>query len=164
MALKWRENEMKTVTHVYAHFVTHVFAPCHEGTCSILCKVRMYGPVTCCQLLSVYPSSPSAPLPCQPAPHPFLHLRSQPGPIVGIAALTNALGLRRVGVNDSGQSAQTEASRHRHADFTDHFAGVTSNNGCPEDFIPTFSDMQFHKTIFLTVQNRAVYLLKLAHV
>jgi len=30
MALKWRENEMKTVTHVYAHFVTHVFAPCRE--------------------------------------------------------------------------------------------------------------------------------------
>jgi hypothetical protein len=22
---------MKTVTHVYAHFVTHVFAPCREG-------------------------------------------------------------------------------------------------------------------------------------
>ena len=31
MALKWRGNEMKTVTHVYAHFVTHVFAPCREG-------------------------------------------------------------------------------------------------------------------------------------
>jgi hypothetical protein len=28
MALKRPENEMKTVTHVYAHFVTHVFAPC----------------------------------------------------------------------------------------------------------------------------------------
>jgi len=31
MALKWPGNEMKTVTHVYAHFVTHVFAPCREG-------------------------------------------------------------------------------------------------------------------------------------
>ena len=31
MALKWRGNEMKTVTHVYAHFVTHVLAPCREG-------------------------------------------------------------------------------------------------------------------------------------
>ena len=31
MALKWRANEMKTVTHVYADFVTHVLAPCREG-------------------------------------------------------------------------------------------------------------------------------------
>src|SRR5882724_2466922 len=112
----------------------------------------MYCPVTCCQLLSVYPSSPLAPLPCQPAAHPFLNLRSQPGPIVGIAALTNGLGLRRVGVNDGGQSAQTEASCHRHADFTDHLAGMACYDGCSEDFIPAFSDMQFHKTIFLTVQ------------
>src|SRR5437667_3610288 len=117
----------------------------------------MYGPVMCCQLLSVYRGSPSSPLPCQPAPHPFLNLRSQPGPIVGIAALTNGLGLRRVGVNDGGQSAQTEASRHRHADFTDHFPGVTSNDGCPEYFIPAFSDMQFHKTVLFAVHNSATH-------
>src|SRR6266568_7627962 len=121
----------------------------------------MYCPVSCCQLLSVYRGSPSAPLPCQPAAHPFLNLRSQPGPIVGIAALTNGLGLRRVGVNDGGQSAQTEASCHRHADFTDHFAGVTSNDGCAEDFIPAFPDMQFHKTVFLALQKSAIHILKL---
>src|SRR6266498_6074301 len=124
----------------------------------------MYCPVTCCQLLSIHCGSPSSPLPCQPAAHPFLHRRSQPSPIVGIAALTNGFGLRRVGVNDGGQSAQTQASRHRHADFTDHFAGVTSNNGCPEDFIPTFSDMQFHKTFSFAVQNSSIHILKLAHI
>src|SRR6058998_917580 len=107
----------------------------------------MYCPVTCCQLLSIHCGSPSAPLPCQPAPHPFLHRRSQPGPIVGIAALTNSLGLRRVGVNDGGQSAQTEASCHRHADFADDLAGMARNDGCSEDFIPALSDMQFHKTV-----------------
>src|SRR6266568_1977261 len=108
----------------------------------------MYCPVTWCQLLSIGRGSPSTSLPRQPAPHPFLHRRSQPGPIVGIAALTNGLGLRRVGVNDGGQSAQTEARCHRHADFTDHFAGVTSNDGCAEDFIPAFSDMNFTKPSF----------------
>src|SRR5258706_363977 len=117
----------------------------------------MYFPVTCRQLLSVHRGSPSAPLPCQPASHPFLHRRSQPGPIVGIAALTNGFGLRRVGVNDGGQSAQTEASRHRHADFTDHLASVTSNDGCPEDFITAFSDMQFHETLFFAVQNSPIH-------
>src|SRR5437879_3253183 len=89
---------------------------------------------------------PSAPLPCQPAPDPFLHLWSQPGPIVGIATLTNGFGLRRVGVNDRGQFAQTEASRHRDTDFTDHLPGMTRYDGCAEDFIPAFPDMQFHKT------------------
>src|SRR5439155_8453665 len=107
--------------------------------------------------------SPSASLPCQPATHPLLHGRGEPGPIVGIATLTNGFGLRRVGVNDRGQSAQTKASRHRHADFTDHFAGVTRNDGCSEDFIVPFPDVEFHKTIFLTVQNGAIHLLELPH-
>src|SRR2546422_250483 len=124
----------------------------------------MYCPVTCSQLLSVYRGSPSAPLPCQPAPHPFLNRRSQPGPIVGIATLTNGFGLRRVWVNYRGQSAQPEASRHGHTDFADHLAGMARNDGCSEDFIVPFPDVEFYKTIFLTVQNRAVHLLKLAHV
>ena len=31
MPRKSGRNEMKSVTHVYAHSVTHVFAPCREG-------------------------------------------------------------------------------------------------------------------------------------
>jgi dTDP-4-amino-4,6-dideoxygalactose transaminase len=31
-------------------------------------------------------------------------------------------------VNDRSQFAQPDASRHRHADFTDHFAGVTRDD------------------------------------
>src|SRR5947199_1393706 len=93
----------------------------------------------------------SASLPRQPAPHPFLHLRSQPGPIVGIATLANGFGLRRIGVNDRGQFAQTEASRHRHADFTDHFAGMARHDGGAEDFIAPLPDVVLYKTVFLSV-------------
>src|SRR6267154_3975036 len=106
----------------------------------------------------------SASLPRQPAAHPFLHLRSQPGPIVGIATLTNGFGLRWVGMNYRGQSAESEASRDRHTDFADHLSGMSRNDGCSEDFIVPFPDVEFHKTICLTVQNRAVHLLELAHV
>jgi hypothetical protein len=31
MSVKRPRSEMKTVTHVYAHCVTHVCAPCREG-------------------------------------------------------------------------------------------------------------------------------------
>src|SRR3989441_894821 len=88
----------------------------------------------------------------------------QSGPIVSIAALAERFGLRRVRVNDRSQFAQPDASRHRHTDFADHLAGMARNDGCSEDFIVPFPDVEFHKTIFLTVQNRAVHLLELAHV
>src|SRR5438132_3109681 len=67
-------------------------------------------------------------------------------------------------MNHRSQSAQADASRHRHTDFTDHLAGMACNDGCSEDFIVPFPDVEFHKTIFLTVQNRAVHLLELADV
>jgi len=105
-----------------------------------------------------------ASLPRQPAAHPFLHRGGQSGPIVSIATLAERFGLRRVRVNDRGQFAQPDASRHRHTDFADHLAGMPRNDGCSEDFIVPFPDVEFHKTIFLTVQNRAVHLLELAHV
>src|SRR5216683_7869059 len=95
----------------------------------------------------------SASLPRQPAAHPFLHRRGQSGPIVSIAALTERFGLRWVRMNHRSQFAQSDASRHRHTDFADHLAGMTRHDGCSEDFIVPFPDVEFHKTIFLTVQN-----------
>src|SRR6267378_3594948 len=106
----------------------------------------------------------SASLPRQPAAHPFLHRGGQAGPIVSIAALAERFGLRRVRVNDRSQFAQPDASRHRHTDFADHLAGMARNDGCSEDFIVPFPDVDFHETIFLTVQNRAVHLPELPHV
>src|SRR6266850_4377616 len=84
----------------------------------------------------------SASLPRQPAAHPFLHLRSQPGAIVGIATLTNGFGLRWVGMNYRGQSAESEASLHRRTDFADHLAGMARHDSCSEDFIVPFPDVR----------------------
>src|SRR5262245_54569189 len=103
----------------------------------------------CRMLAAMVRASPS--LPSQPPAHPFLDGRTEPGPIVGIAALADRFGLRRVRVNDGSQFAQPHASRHRHADFADHLAGVTSNDGCSEDFIAAFPDLDFHEAIFFTV-------------
>src|SRR6266540_263008 len=85
-------------------------------------------------------------LPRQPAAHPFLHRGGQSGPIVSIAALAERFGLRRVRVNDRSQFAQPDASRHRHTDFADHLAGMARNDGCSENFIVPFADVEFHKT------------------
>src|SRR5882724_6598521 len=41
---------------------------------------------------------------------------------------------------------------------------MARNDGCSKVFIVPFPDVEFHKTIFLTVQNRAVHLLELADV
>src|SRR5437899_13080161 len=41
---------------------------------------------------------------------------------------------------------------------------MARNDGCSEDFIVPFPDVEFHKTILLTVQNRAVHFLELAQV
>src|SRR5688500_16189342 len=106
----------------------------------------------------------SASLPCQPTAHPLFNCRGESRPIVSIAALADRFGLRGVRVNDGSQFAQSDASRHRDTDFADHLAGVTRNDGCSQNFIAAFPDVDFHKTIFLTVQNRAVDLPELAHV
>ena len=99
-------------------------------------------------------------LPRQPAAHPFLHGGCQSGPIVSIAALAEGFGLRGVWVNDGSQFAQADARGHRHTDLADHLAGVARDDGCAEDFIATFPDVEFHETIFLAVQDRAVNVLK----
>src|SRR5439155_23374059 len=60
--------------------------------------------------------------------------------------------------------AQTHPSRHRHADFTNHLSGVTRHDGSAENFIAPLADVEFHETLFLTVQYSAVHLLELAHI
>src|SRR5258708_6206097 len=58
-------------------------------------------------------------------------------------------------MNHRSQFAQADSRCHRHTDFTDHLAGMARYDGCSEEF---------HKTIFLTVQNGAVHVLDLAQV
>src|SRR5262249_26857945 len=51
----------------------------------------------------------SASLPRQPPPHPLLDCWRKPGPIVGIATLTEGFRLRRVRMNDGSEFPQTDA-------------------------------------------------------
>src|SRR6185369_1087345 len=102
--------------------------------------------------------------PGQPAAHPFFYGGGQSGPIVSIAALSERLGLRRVRMNHGSQFTQADPGRHRNTDLADHFAGMSGNDGCSEDFVAPFSDVEFHKAILLAVQHRAVDVLELAHV
>src|SRR4030095_6894048 len=79
--------------------------------------------------------SASASLPRQPPPHPLLDCWSKPGPIVGIATLTEGFRLRRVRMKDGSEFPQTDASRHRHTDFTDHLPSMARHDGRPADCI-----------------------------
>src|SRR5262245_43090276 len=108
--------------------------------------------------------SASASLPRQPPPHPLLDCWRQPGPIVGIATLTEGFRLRRVRMNDRSEFPQTDASRHRHTDFTDHLPSMARHDGRPEDCIAPLPDVHFHETLLLTIQDGAVHLLEIAHV
>src|SRR5262245_22878439 len=97
------------------------------------------------------PRFASASLPRQPAAHPLLHCRREPGPIVSVAALTDSLGLGWVRMNDGSQFAQADPTRHRHTDLTDHLAGMARHDRCSQDFIPPLSHVEFHETVFLAV-------------
>src|SRR5690348_16899345 len=106
----------------------------------------------------------SAPLPGQPARHPLLYSGCQAGSVVRIATLAESFCLSRVRMNYRSEFAQTDASRHCHADFTNHLARMPRHYSRAQDFIMLFSDVKFHETLFLTVQNSAIHLFELTDV
>src|SRR4029450_1312760 len=67
-------------------------------------------------------------------------------------------------MNHGSAFPQTDPSRHRHTDFTDHLPSMARHDGRPEDVIAPLPDMELYETLLLTIQDGAVHLLETAPV
>ena len=80
---------------------------------------------------------------------------------LGVAALANGLGCRRIRVNYIGQLAKPHLAVHRHSDFADHIAGMAADDRRTQDLVFAFFDMNLNKSFGLPVDDGTVDVIEL---
>src|SRR5579883_1324195 len=95
-------------------------------------------------------------LPCQPEPRERFASGRQARAAIGVRGHLDRFCLRRIGMDNLCQGAQSYSGGDGERESIDHFACVLRDNGSAQDSIRTVSYVYFYESLIFPIGNRPI--------